>query len=375
MKRVLIALVIALPLALGAGVAQAHPPGNWGQWDDNGGGQSSASVVAVAGTVTSVDPAANSFTANAFIPSGNGSQDGSDDQGSSDQGSSDQGDSGDQGSSDQGSSGQGDSGDQGDSNGTAGPATPGQGAGHQGDFRSDWLGNQPALTPVTITTDPSATRFRVDGQNSTLSDLAPGDRFVALFNGSPSDSLQTLVSQPALAVDAQPAATQHQLYAFVGTVSGVDTAAGTLTVQVSNSIPSGLVPAGSNPATFTVPSSTMILGGSSTNGLYGGSLSDVSAGDVVAGGLIGPAGETLSQVESSPLQVLVDFPATATPVKTAALRRAARQRALSQALALFGYKTKSHTTTGNGHKVRRGKTHAHHGRSGTSRTRSHARRT
>jgi hypothetical protein len=141
----------------------------------------------------------------------------------------------------------------------------------------------------------------------------------------------------------------------------VDARAGTVTVQVSNFIPSEPVPAGSNPATFTVSPSTIVLGGTSINGLCGGSLSDVSAGDIVAGGLIGPAAETLSKVESPPLQVLVDFPTTAAPAQSSSFRMAARKRALARALTLFGYKTRTRTTS-QGHKARHGETPALHGR-------------
>ncbi len=354
MKRALIGVITALSLALGAGVAQAHGPGDWGHWGDGGGGQSSSTVVAVAGVVTAVDPSTSSFTANAFVPQG-------------------EGDGWHHGYGGGGGSGSGDQGSQGNSAGQGNPAgqgsqgnPAGQGS-RPGDFHADWLGaGPPSLSPVTITTDGSTT-FRIDGQDSSLTSLPVGSRFVALFNGSPTDSLQTLVASPAVAVFAHTPPTQHQLYAFVGTVSGVDPTAGTVTVQVANALPTGLVPAGSAPMTFTVSAGTMILGGSATNGLFGGSLTDVSLGDVVAGGLIGPAGEALTQVQASPLQVLVDFPAAATPsVKSSSLRRSVRQRALSQALALFGVKARA---TGHGHKA-----HAHHhGRHRSSRT--HSRRT
>ena len=124
-----------------------------------------------------------------------------------------------------------------------------------------------------------------------------------------------------------------------------------MTVNVSDSPPSGLVPAASNPATFTVSDSMLVLGGtSSTNGLFGRSLSDVASGDLVAGGLVGRAGETLSEVESTPLQVLIDFPSssttttgttTTTTTTTSASDATAetRTRALGQALALFGVKS------------------------------------
>lgn len=344
MKRVVIALALALPLAVGVAGAQADSQGHWG---DEQGTQSAGSVVAVAGTITSVDASASTFTANAFVPTGE-----ADDQG-------DQSQSGD------------------DDQSADGQNTGGQGDQGQGNFQSDWRdsqsGQSASTTPVTITTDGSTT-FRVDGQDGTIANLSPGQHFIALFNGSPSDSLQTLVSSPALAVSAHMPEGQRQLYAFVGTVSGVDTSAGTVTVQVTNSLPSGLVPSASNPATFTVSPSTMVLGGSATNGLYGGSVGDVAVGDVVAGGLVGPAGETLSQVESSPLQVLVDFPASATPNATTSMRHLERRRALTQALALFGYRGAKRST------VKRHRGH-HHATSHTktlhrsSHTRTHARRT
>jgi hypothetical protein len=314
MKRAVIALVMALPLAVGVAGAQADSQGHWG---DDQGTQSAGSVVAVAGTITSVDASTSTFTANAFVPTGE-----ADDQG-------DQSQSGDDGESN-------------DSQNNGGQGDQGQGAFHN-DWRGSQSGESASTTPVTITTDGSTT-FRVDGQDGTIADLSPGQHFVALFNGSPSDSLQTLVSTPPLAVSAHTPDEQHQLYAFVGTVSAVDTSAGTVAVEVTNSLPSGLVSSASNPATFTVSPSTMVLGGSATNGLFGGSVSDVAVGDVVAGGVIGPAGETLSQVESSPLQVLVDFPASATPNATSSMRHQERRRALTQALALFGYKSAKRST-------------------------------
>jgi hypothetical protein len=67
MKRAVIALVMALPLAAGVAGAQADSQGHWG---DDQGTQSAGSVVAVAGTITSVDPSTSTFTANAFVPTG-----------------------------------------------------------------------------------------------------------------------------------------------------------------------------------------------------------------------------------------------------------------------------------------------------------------
>jgi hypothetical protein len=275
-------------------------------------------VVAVAGTVVSVDPSTSSFVANAYEPQGEG------------------------------------------------PGWRDHGHGGPGRFRDDFFGpgvQAPTTTPVTIPTN-GATKFRVDGQTGTVSSLAAGDRFVALFSGSRGEALSTLIANPALAVVAHTPPAMRQLYAFVGTVSSVSTTADTVTVQVGNSLPSGLVPAASDPATFTVSAQTLFLGGAATNGLFGGSLTDVAPGDTVAGAEIGTAGETLSQVESSPLQVLIDFPsASGSSTTTSSVRKQARERALSQALAIFGYKknAKSHGSR-------------HHGKHGTSHARKHGSR-
>lgn len=356
MRRALIGVLAALPFALGAGIAQADGSGDWG---GAGNGTSSGQVVAVAGTVVSVNPSAGSFVANAFVPTGEGNGFGdAAGSGSADTGGSDSND-GD--ANDENSNGNGNSDGNGNSNGN------GNGSGN-GNFSGDWTSpssgaattpgttTTPAMTQVTIPTN-SATTFRIDGQDAAISDLAPGDRFVALFNGAPGDSLQTLVSSPALEVFAHSAPAIRQLFAFVGTVSAVNTAANTVAVQVANTIPSGLVPAGSNPATFTVSADTMFLGGSAATGLVGGSLTDVKAGDVVAGALIGSAGDTLTTVESSPLQVLVDFPATSTSTATSSIRKQVRARALTQALALFGYKSSANKSHTKHHRGRSGKSH------------------
>lgn len=310
MRRAVVGLVTAVALMVGAGVAQAHG-GHWGWGPGRGPGQPAAPVVAVAGTITAVNSTAGSFTANAFIPAGEGF-------------------------------------------GHHRSAGGGFSQGGSGDFHRDFAGpgttSTPTTTPVTITTNGS-TRFRVNGRTATAADLAAGQRFVALLPGTPGESLQTLTASPALSVFAHTPPTPRQLYAFVGTVTAVNAAAGTVTVNVTNSVPSGLVPAGSGPATFTVSASTLVLGGPNAGGLFGGSLSNVAVGDVVAGGEVGTAGETLSQVEASPLQVLVDFPASSAPSTTAATRRATRQDALNRAMSLFGTRThaakksKHHKTT------------------------------
>lgn len=334
MRRALVVVVAVVALMAGASVAEAHP-GHW-RWGPRH-GQPPTPVVAVAGTITAVNSAAGSFTANAFIPTGEGF---------------------------------------GQHHGQGGFS--GRGGAGTGDFHRDFAppgsatapgtataptpAAAPATTPVTITTNGSTT-FRVNGHTATAADLAAGQRFVALLPGTPSESLQTLTASPALAVFAHTPPAARQLYAFVGTVTAVNATAGTVTVNVTNSVPNGLVPAGSGPATFTVSAATLVLGGPNPSGLFGGSLSDVAVGDVVAGGLVGTAGETLSQVEASPLQVLVDFPASAAPsTTTAAARRTSRQQALNRALSLFGAKTSAKKkSTAKHHKAR------HHSRGGRRR--------
>jgi hypothetical protein len=322
MKRALIALISTTLLALVPAGAQARDRWLWGA-----GGQ--PGTVMVVGTIVSVDPSSSTIVANATVLPDRGHHWGGDGRPS------------------------------GDGNGGNG----GNGGNVGSDF--DFGGGLPAPTQVTITTD-SNTTFSVDGSSGTIFDLAAGQRFAATFNGSSTDSLSMLVASPPVAVYAHAAPGRRQLYAFVGQVTAVDTtdSPSTVTVQVSQSFPSGLVGSSDNPATFTVGEETLILGGSGGNGLFGGTLSEVSVGDTVAGGVVGTAGETLTQVESSPLQALIDFPTAGSSgssggSSTTARARAARTRALRQALALFGHRTRSrgHARHTRGHARSRGVRH------------------
>jgi len=301
MRRAVLALVLALPLALGTATASAHNggPGGWGRGP-------SGPRAAVAGTVVSVNATAGTFVADAYVlspPTFMGSP--------------------------------------GPGRGEPGyghPYAGGRGWGRSARLRPRWSSSpsasptMPATTQVTITTNPS-TRISVDGRPAMVGKLATGDKFVSLFSGSSSDTIQTLTASPALAVFAHTPPTPKQLYAFVGTVTAVSgtTSPGTVTVTVADSYPSGLF---TSPATFTVGQTTAILGGDSStgNGLFGGSLGDVSTGDMVAGALVAPAGETAAQVEATPLAVLLDFPSSGSATS------AAKQSALDSTLALFGVK-------------------------------------
>lgn len=313
MRRAVVALIAAVPLTLGtAAAASAHGGPGWGF---GGGGQ--PSHAAVAGTIVSVDPTTGTFVANAFVltqPSFIGQP------------------------------------GRGFGHGFGRGFGVGGGRGYGGRrFTRDWLPPSsgtttptgpatPTTTKVTISTS-STTSIVVNGKASTIAGLAAGDKFVALFNGSPSDSIQTLTSAPALAVYAHTPPTPKQLYAFVGTVTAVTPSTtggslGTVTVKVADSYPSGFF---TSPATFTIGPSTVILGGASTTGgLFGGSLSDIAVGDTVAGGLVGLAGETATEVEATPLALLLAFPASSSTTTTAAKRSA-----LTSTMALFGVKAKS----------------------------------
>jgi hypothetical protein len=334
MKRVLITLMAAVPLSLGAAVAHADTPGTGG--GDGGSGSSQTPVVAVSGTIVSVNAVAGTFVADAAVVT-EPSQDGDQETGDDDSGLGSGG-------------GQGSVGEQGPN---GGQGTGGDSHNFGGDLKHD-TNTTPATTQVTITTN-SSTKFRVGEQNATISDLASGDQFVALFNGSPSTDIRTLVTNnPALSVSAETPMTSQQLFAFVGTVTAVDPTGGTVTVNVQRSLPSALVPSGSPLVSFTAASDTMILGGSTSGGLFGGSLSNVSVGDIVAGGLIANSGETLSQIEATPLRLLLDLPASSASTPTTAT--AAKAKALRQALALLG--DRSSTKKHKSHK-RGKKSHAH----------------
>jgi hypothetical protein len=315
MRRAIGGLIAALPLALG--VAVAHADG--GSWGDGGQGQNGVPVI---GTVVQTDPAAGTFTANAFVPT-ESSEPGDDNSGSG------------SGSGDDSGSGSGDDSGSGSGDGSGSGSGSGSGGNFGGDLAHDQFGGSsttPATTPVTITTDAN-TNITVNDSTGTVGDMKPGDHFVAFFNGSPTDPIGTLVANPALAVFDHTPPPQKQVYAFVGTVTGTDTTNGTVTLTVS--------------------ADTLILGGTSSSG-FGNTLANVSNGDIVAGGLIGPQGDTLTQVEALPLQVLLDLPVPSGSNVTASAKTKAKQNALKQALKLLGVKSASH------HRKAHHKRHASH---------------
>lgn len=251
----------------------------------------------------------------------------------------------------------------------------------------------PATTPVTITTDAS-TAFRVNGDDSAGGDaLACGQNVIVALAGSPTEPITTLTAGPALRVIAWTPATipsalcaprvqtpvapvaASTLYAFVGTVTALSTSADTVTVSVSDSVPSGLVPSGSAPQTFIVGTGTQIFRGGGTSLLAGTLGSDVAIGDVVTGGVMAANGASLSQIETTPLTVLVAFPSsTAASAGTAQVRA----RALTHAMALLGgSQTGSTTTTHSTPGVSRKHTTAHtdtttQGRKRGRRSRAHS---
>ena len=217
----------------------------------------------------------------------------------------------------------------------------------------------PTPTQVTITIGTS-TKLKIAGNSSpTVAGLAAGDRFRAVFTGSPTDPITSLVSSAPLEVDAAPAPKKHQLYAFAGTVTG--TSSNSVTVTLFGAVPSTLGAAGSS-ATFTVGSSTLVLGGSSGFGFSMGGVGNIAKGDIVAGGLIGTAGQTAAQVSADPLMLLLDIPAgtitgatgatgvTGTSgVASAALKRE-KAAELKRAEALLGYSAKPAKKSHKSHK-------------------------
>jgi hypothetical protein len=186
-------------------------------------------------------------------------------------------------------------------------------------------------TPNTIITTDSATTFNVGGTGgSTINALAVGQRFTATFDGTPSESLADVISNPANSVTAETAQTPSSLYAFVGTVTATDTSSSpeTVTATVTESTPSGLF---TGTDTFDVGSSTFVFGGGGSLG----SLSSVSVGDVVAGGLFSTPGQTAGAIEADPLQVLIDFPASSSSSSSAAVLHHAQRVELRKAMRLL----------------------------------------
>ena len=191
----------------------------------------------------------------------------------------------------------------------------------------------PPTTHVTVSTDAS-TKFVVNNRSGSLSGLVPGSTFTGVFPGVPSDDINTVVSRPAVSIVAKTPPRHRQLFAWVGTVTGVKTTARTVTVSVERSLPASLIPSGSDPVTFTVDRRTMIVGGNGSQHLFGGTLGGVRVGDIVAGAAVGWSDMTLTQVQAVPLRVLLDLPASDSgPLLTA------RDKQIRRALALLGVKS------------------------------------
>ncbi len=193
-----------------------------------------------------------------------------------------------------------------------------------------------STTQVTIATDPN-TKIRVNGRTGTVSNLKPNDHFNAMFSGTPNDQIQTIVSRHTLTLEATTPPRRHELFAFVGTVTGVSVRGRSVTVSITQSFPSDLVPSGSDPVSFTVDRHTLVLGGNARYGLDGGSLAGVNVGDVVAGAVVGWSDMTLPAVQKLPLQLLLDIPVV-TSTGGAGLNTGIQTQALRHALQLFGVK-------------------------------------
>jgi hypothetical protein len=191
-------------------------------------------------------------------------------------------------------------------------------------------------TAGTVIATDGSTQIRIDGQQSSVINLAVGDYFTAVYDGTPDESLSTITSTAALSVSAWAPSDGNSLYAFVGTVSSTDATAGTITVNETRSFPNGLF---SGTDTFDVSSQTIVLGNSGST--LSGSLGSVSTGDVVAGGLIAPSGESAATVESTPLQVLVDFPQSSS-TSSATATKASIGRAERRALELLRLEKAKH---------------------------------
>jgi hypothetical protein len=196
-------------------------------------------------------------------------------------------------------------------------------------------------TPGTVITIDSSTQIMISGPSASVSNLAVGDDFTAAYDGTPDESLATITSTPALSVEAWAPLDGNSPYAFAGTVSGTDTTAGTVTVNVTSPVPNGLL---SGTDTFDVGSQTIVLVLGNSGSTLVGSLGSVTTGDVVAGGLIAPSGASASTIESMPLQVLVDFPPSSSSAtgQQASIRRAERRalKLLRREKAKYGHHKK-----------------------------------
>ncbi len=128
----------------------------------------------------------------------------------------------------------------------------------------------------------------------------------------------------------------------MGTVTGTRHDRRHLTLTVTASFRAGW-PSANSSVTLTVSSDTADPRRDELDGL-GQHLTNVSKGDIVAGGLLAPQGDTLSQIEALPLQILVDHAGVEQLERARAQHDdevRIKQNALKQALKLLGVKTKT----------------------------------
>ena len=211
MKRVgLILMCCALAVALTATAALAS--GSTGRATAS----AHRSVIAVQGTIESVDPSNDSFTADASVQGDDAQGDDNDDQGdgtSATSGTSTtSSEADDQGEDTASTSDTSSSDDQGEDTASTTDTSSSDDQGEDSDAQGDESdqGSDDAATPQTITTG-SGTTMQVDGEHAAFSRLHRGEHFVALYRGTTGESLHKLVAGRPLAVYARHSSRHRQV--------------------------------------------------------------------------------------------------------------------------------------------------------------------
>lgn len=212
-----------------------------------------------------------------------------------------------------------------------GPGFGGRGPGGPGRHHYDEHGDDDAQQPsqprqVTFKTDAD-TEVYLGEDEGTLSDLKPGDSIAVAIVADSDATRDEVLATPAFAVYVNKRPSQ---YGFAGKVTATDTAAKTLTVKVryaTRNIRSQLDQADSRTLTFTTDDATLFKTGSPD-----GTLADIKVDDVVAVGIKGAKGASLSDVLATPASVVYELkhPRPASHKRLSRLAQKAAHRAGSR---------------------------------------------
>ncbi len=177
-------------------------------------------------------------------------------------------------------------------------------------------------TPQTVTVKTDEDTLVVkDGKEATLGDLAAGDGVDAAIVADGGSTQDEVLANAAYILRAT---SPQSLYGFAGSVTAVDSDAGTLTLKVKYATKAAraLIGAGNSPElTFKVTGDTECHLNRRSRGI---DLEDIDVGDLAAVAILAPKGSSLDDVLAEPAEATFGLTGS-----RKALRRLSRRKGLS----------------------------------------------